>query len=62
MGSATLAFIEETLLLLDIQTLELQVEVDNIEARAFYQRAGFISHDRTPMSKAQKLQRSHYDP
>ena len=54
LGAATLAFIEETLSTLGIQALELQVETDNVEARAFYQRAGFIAHGRIPMSKAMK--------
>jgi diamine N-acetyltransferase len=51
LGAATLAFVEETLVALGVHALELQVEADNIEARAFYQRAGFTIHDRIPMSK-----------
>ena len=33
-----------------IETLELQVEADNHEARAFYDGLGFQAYDRVPMS------------
>jgi GNAT superfamily N-acetyltransferase len=50
-GRATLAFVETTLLGLGIHALELQVERDNHEALAFYERLGLERHDRIPMSK-----------
>jgi len=33
-----------------IEALELQVEADNPEARAFYEALGFLAYDRVPMS------------
>lgn len=33
-----------------IEALELQVEADNHEARAFYDALGFVAYDRVPMS------------
>ena len=50
-GRITIAFVEATLLALGIHALELQVEHDNLEAQAFYERLGLEKHDRIPMSK-----------
>jgi GNAT superfamily N-acetyltransferase len=50
-GRAALEFIEKYLRRLGIGALELQVERDNAEARAFYERLGFEAHDRVPLSK-----------
>lgn len=36
---------------LGIGALELQVEKDNLGARAFYQKLGFQAHERIPLSK-----------
>jgi ribosomal protein S18 acetylase RimI-like enzyme len=50
-GTATLRFIEGMLGAMGIHALELQVEEDNAEARAFYVRNGFEAHARIPLSK-----------
>ena len=56
LGTSALRFIEETLRAAGIHVLELQVEEDNAEARAFYARAGFEAHTtRIPMSKRLQL-------
>jgi GNAT superfamily N-acetyltransferase len=51
LGTATLRFIEGMLRDLGVHALELQVEQDNAEARAFYARNGFEAHTRIPLSK-----------
>ena len=50
-GTETLRFAEGMLREMGIHALELQVEEDNAEARAFYVRNGFESHTRIPLSK-----------
>lgn len=50
-GTATLRFVEGVLRDMGIHALELQVEQDNAEARAFYARNGFEAHARVPLSK-----------
>jgi GNAT superfamily N-acetyltransferase len=50
-GTATLRFIEGVLRDMGVHALELQVEQDNAEARAFYARNGFEAHSRIPLSK-----------
>ena len=50
-GTKTLQFVEGMLRDMGIHALELQVEEDNTEARAFYRRNGFEAHARIPLSK-----------
>jgi ribosomal protein S18 acetylase RimI-like enzyme len=50
-GTATLRFIEGVLRDMGVHALELQVEHDNADARAFYARNGFQAHTRIPLSK-----------
>ncbi len=51
LGAASIRFVEATLARRGIGALELQVERDNTEAIAFYERLGFETHDRAPLSK-----------
>jgi GNAT superfamily N-acetyltransferase len=51
LGRATLHFIENVLRGHGIGALELQVERDNVEARAFYEHVGFEASARLPLSK-----------
>jgi ribosomal protein S18 acetylase RimI-like enzyme len=51
LGTQTLKFVEGVYRELDLGALELQVERDNLRARAFYKKLGFKSHDRIPLSK-----------
>jgi diamine N-acetyltransferase len=51
LGTAALIALEKASLALGVTALELQAERDNLEARAFYAKLGFYSHDRIPMSK-----------
>jgi ribosomal protein S18 acetylase RimI-like enzyme len=51
LGSASIRLAESVLARRGIEALELQVERDNAEALAFYQRLGFEEHDRAPLSK-----------
>ena len=50
-GTATLRFVEGVLRGMGVHALELQVEQDNAEAKAFYARNGFEAHSRIPLSK-----------
>ena len=50
-GAAAIGFAEAFLARRGIGALELQVERDNLEAMAFYERLGFEAHDRAPLSK-----------
>ena len=50
-GRRTLEFVESVLRAEGVRTLELQVERNNTKARALYERAGFVAHDRIPLSK-----------
>jgi diamine N-acetyltransferase len=50
-GRAALVFVEETLRRLGIEAYELQVECDNVAARAFYAAFGMVEHTRVPLSK-----------
>jgi ribosomal protein S18 acetylase RimI-like enzyme len=50
-GTAALRFVEGMLRDMGIHALEVQVEEDNAEARAFYARNGFEAHARIPLSK-----------
>lgn len=51
LGTAALAFVEATLCDGGVHALELQVEHDNIEALACYEKFGMTKHARVPMSK-----------
>ncbi len=51
LGTRAIRFLEATCRELGIEALELQVERDNTEARAFYRKLGFTAHDRIPLSK-----------
>ncbi len=51
LGTKTIRFLEATCRESGIEALELQVERDNTEARAFYRKLGFTAHDRIPLSK-----------
>jgi ribosomal protein S18 acetylase RimI-like enzyme len=51
LGTAALRVLEEHLADRGITAYELQVERDNIEARAFYEKQGFSGHDRIPLTK-----------
>ena len=51
LGRLTLNTIETECRKSGCLALELQVENDNLEAQRLYRAAGFIAHDRTPMSK-----------
>jgi len=51
LGSAVLGFVQERLTAVGIHTLELQAKNDNIEARRFYERAGFVAEARVPFTK-----------
>jgi len=50
-GSSALKFVEQHLREVGIGAYELQVERGNAGARAFYATAGFVEHDRIPLSK-----------
>jgi ribosomal protein S18 acetylase RimI-like enzyme len=50
-GSAALRFVQERLSAAGIRTLELQAEAENIAARRFYERAGFVAERRVPFTK-----------
>jgi diamine N-acetyltransferase len=50
-GSAALDFLQERLNRGGIRALELQAEKDNIQARRFYERAGFVAETRVPFTK-----------
>ena len=50
-GSAALGFVQDRLTSFGIRTLELQAEVDNVEAQRFYKRAGFAAETRVPFTK-----------
>jgi ribosomal protein S18 acetylase RimI-like enzyme len=54
-GHKILEHIEEYCRMAGLRGLELQVERDNVEARGLYQKFGFQSVDRIPMSKRIKL-------
>jgi ribosomal protein S18 acetylase RimI-like enzyme len=51
LGAASIRLAENVLARRGIGALELQVERDNADAFAFYQRLGFDVHDRAPLSK-----------
>jgi GNAT superfamily N-acetyltransferase len=51
LGLRALEAIERECRALGLGAIELQVEHDNVEARALYDRHGFRPHTRTPMSK-----------
>jgi ribosomal protein S18 acetylase RimI-like enzyme len=51
LGTATLTFIENEAKKRDLNSIELQVETDNHEAQAFYQKIGFEQLTRFSMSK-----------
>jgi ribosomal protein S18 acetylase RimI-like enzyme len=50
-GRELLRLVERTCMSAGVRALELQAEVDNEEARAFYGANGFLEHSRIPMSK-----------
>lgn len=50
-GRAAIEHVEARLRAIGIRAYELQVEHDNVSARAFYEQMGFTSHDRIPLSK-----------
>ena len=50
-GASAIGFVEAFLARRGIGALELQVERDNLEAMAFYERLGFEAHDRAPLGK-----------
>lgn len=50
-GSAALRFVQERLNAAGIRVLELQAEDDNLEARRFYERSGFVAETRIPFTK-----------
>ena len=50
-GRATLLFVEDTLRALGIGVFELQAEIENHAARAFYRAFGMQEHARVPLSK-----------
>ena len=50
-GTTAIDFIEQHLTEHRITAYELQVEGDNTEARSFYTKHGFRSHDRIPLTK-----------
>jgi ribosomal protein S18 acetylase RimI-like enzyme len=50
LGRLAMAHVAELLRAQGITALELQVEADNHEARAFYDALGFQAYDRVPMS------------
>ena len=50
-GAAALGFVQQRLTDFGIRTLELQAEADNLEARRFYERAGFVAETRVPFTK-----------
>jgi len=58
LGCKMINVIEGTCRQLDIGALELQVERDNVRAQALYRRLGFRAHDRIPMSKMLRTDKS----
>jgi ribosomal protein S18 acetylase RimI-like enzyme len=52
LGTRMMQFVESVCRELQIGALELQVERDNLEARAFYRKLGFKTYDRIPLAKA----------
>ncbi len=51
LGRELLRLVEHTCKTEGVRALELQAEVDNTEARAFYEANGFREHSRVPLSK-----------
>lgn len=51
LGSVALGFVQEQLTAVGIHTLEVQAKNDNLKARHFYQRAGFVAETRIPFTK-----------
>jgi len=51
-GTRTLQFIEKLCREEGLSNLFLQVEIDNVEAQAFYQKMGFELHTRYSMNKS----------
>ena len=58
LGSKMINLIEDTCRQLGINALELQVERDNVRAQSLYRKLGFRAHDRIPMSKMLRTERS----
>ncbi len=52
LGTAVFEALEQHCAAHGVQTLELQAERENTDARRFYTRLGFRAHDRVPYSKA----------
>jgi GNAT superfamily N-acetyltransferase len=50
-GTQAFAFLEETCRSLNLKALYLEVERVNIKAQQFYQKRGFIDHDRLLLTK-----------
>jgi GNAT superfamily N-acetyltransferase len=51
LGTAAIRFAECFCRSHEMRALELQVERSNAGAMAFYERLGFVAHDRVPMTK-----------
>ena len=50
-GRQVIQFLGGTCRDLEITSLELQVEQDNLETQVFYRSLGFQTHERIPLSK-----------
>jgi GNAT superfamily N-acetyltransferase len=50
-GTRALAFLEEACRSLNLKALYLEVERANVKAQQFYQKMGFIDHDRLLLTK-----------
>jgi GNAT superfamily N-acetyltransferase len=50
-GTQTITFLEKACRSLDLKALYLEVERANLKAQTFYQKMGFVDHDRLLMTK-----------